>query len=162
MTEIRELKERVDKANTLSQLYDIMLEVNESLQDEHIYLQDNKGILDGGQEAEVRGTIAGLSSIKSYVTERIDVIKKNDEHAQRRLYNIKVLLKAGLAEAQYKTIVDMAHNMSTSQCRESGEKVRELLTSGINAECVHPWSSIVGDGEMSPAKCLKCNKVLTI
>lgn len=29
------------------------------------------------------------------------------------------------------------------------------------AECEHPYASILGDGEMSPAKCLKCGKVLS-
>ncbi len=28
-------------------------------------------------------------------------------------------------------------------------------------ECVHPWADIIGDGEMSPAKCLKCGKILS-
>lgn len=27
-------------------------------------------------------------------------------------------------------------------------------------ECEHPWSSVLGDGEMQPAKCLKCGKIL--
>lgn len=28
-------------------------------------------------------------------------------------------------------------------------------------ECEHPYAFIIGDGEMSPAKCLKCGKVLS-
>ena len=27
--------------------------------------------------------------------------------------------------------------------------------------CVHPWSAVVGDGEMQPAKCLACGKILS-
>ena len=27
-------------------------------------------------------------------------------------------------------------------------------------ECCHPWSSVLGDGETQPAKCLKCGKIL--
>lgn len=30
----------------------------------------------------------------------------------------------------------------------------------LNKECEHPWASVLGDGEMQPAKCLKCGKVL--
>jgi len=131
MTEIRNLKEKVDNASTLSQLYDVMLEVNERLKEEYVYLQENQGIIDASEEAAVKGDIAMLSSVKSYINEKIFVIKKNDEHAQRRLYNIKVLLKAAISDAEYKVIVDMAHNMTTSQCRESREKVRELLTKGL-------------------------------
>lgn len=26
--------------------------------------------------------------------------------------------------------------------------------------CVHPWSSVLGDGEMKPARCLACGKYL--
>jgi hypothetical protein len=26
--------------------------------------------------------------------------------------------------------------------------------------CEHPWASVMGDGEMKPAKCLKCGQYL--
>jgi len=35
--------------------------------------------------------------------------------------------------------------------------LRQPLVSG---ECEHPYHSVLGDGEMQPAKCLKCGKVL--
>lgn len=28
-------------------------------------------------------------------------------------------------------------------------------------ECMHPWADVMGDGNMKPAKCLKCGKVLS-
>ena len=31
----------------------------------------------------------------------------------------------------------------------------------VNATCEHPWSFVIGDGEMQPAKCLKCGKCLS-
>lgn len=30
----------------------------------------------------------------------------------------------------------------------------------VSGECEHPYYSVLGDGEMQPAKCLKCGKVL--
>jgi len=29
-----------------------------------------------------------------------------------------------------------------------------------SGECEHPYHAVLGDGEMQPAKCLKCGKVL--
>lgn len=36
-------------------------------------------------------------------------------------------------------------------------KSRKADVSGM---CEHPWASVMGDGEMKPAKCLKCGKYL--
>ena len=41
--------------------------------------------------------------------------------------------------------------------REILEALRQPPVSG---ECEHPYHSVLGDGEMQPAKCLKCGKVL--
>ena len=41
--------------------------------------------------------------------------------------------------------------------REILEALRQAAVSG---ECEHPYHSIIGDGEMKPAKCLKCGKYL--
>lgn len=30
----------------------------------------------------------------------------------------------------------------------------------VSGECEHPYHSVLGDGEMGPAQCLKCGKVL--
>ena len=30
----------------------------------------------------------------------------------------------------------------------------------VNGMCEHPWASVMGDGEMKPAKCLRCGKYL--
>ena len=35
-----------------------------------------------------------------------------------------------------------------------------LLQPPVSSECEHPYHSVLGDGEMQPAKCLKCGKVL--
>ena len=37
------------------------------------------------------------------------------------------------------------------------EALRQSLVSG---ECEHPYRAVLGDGEMQPAKCLKCGKIL--
>jgi len=37
------------------------------------------------------------------------------------------------------------------------EALRQPPGSG---ECEHPYHAVLGDGEMQPAKCLKCGKVL--
>lgn len=40
------------------------------------------------------------------------------------------------------------------------EQYVELLQPPVSGECEHPYHSVLGDGEMQPAKCLKCGKVL--
>lgn len=37
------------------------------------------------------------------------------------------------------------------------QALRQPLVIG---ECEHPYHAVLGDGEMQPAKCLKCGKVL--
>jgi hypothetical protein len=41
------------------------------------------------------------------------------------------------------------------------DNVKLLNSVDAVAACVHPYASILGDGEMSPAKCLKCGKILS-
>jgi len=41
--------------------------------------------------------------------------------------------------------------------KDQYEQLRQHFVSG---ECEHPYHSVLGDGEMQPAKCLKCGKVL--
>lgn len=36
----------------------------------------------------------------------------------------------------------------------------ELRQEPVSGECEHPYASIIGDGEMKPARCLKCGKYL--
>jgi len=38
--------------------------------------------------------------------------------------------------------------------------IGEYESEVLNKECEHPWSSVLGDGEMQPAKCLKCGETL--
>lgn len=41
------------------------------------------------------------------------------------------------------------------------EAVKEALRiHDVSGICEHPFSSVLGDGEMQPAKCLKCGKIL--
>lgn len=41
------------------------------------------------------------------------------------------------------------------------ETVEEALRQPpVSGECEHPYHAVLGDGEMQPAKCLKCGKVL--
>jgi len=44
---------------------------------------------------------------------------------------------------------------------EHVEKFLSTLPEEKEETCVHPWSSVVGDGEMQPARCLACGKVLS-
>lgn len=40
------------------------------------------------------------------------------------------------------------------------KQVLALRQPPVSGECEHPYHSVLGDGEMQPAKCLKCGKVL--
>ena len=127
----KDIKTKAEAATTLEQLYDVMIEVNEEIQAEHVYLSDNKGQIDGAEESQTKGNIAILNTIKNYTFDKIEQTKKQSDKTQRRLYNIKVLLKAALSDDSYKQIVDMAHNLNTQECRDSGEKTRSIITNGI-------------------------------
>lgn len=132
MKEIRELKQLADNATTLSQLYDVMIDVNERLQDEHIYLSEQGDNLGSADVAQVKGDIAMLATIKSFVGDKIEIAKRVDDKSQKRIYNFKVLMKAALPEEQYKDIVNIAYHASTEECKNSGDRVREII--GIQKE----------------------------
>jgi SHS2 domain-containing protein len=127
MKEIRELKQSVDNATTLSQLYDVMIDVNEMLQEEHIYLSEQGENIGATDVAQIKGDIAMLATIKAYTSDKIEIAKRAEDKAQKRIYNVKVLMKAALPEDKYREIVNMAYHMSTEDCRNSGNKVRELI-----------------------------------
>jgi hypothetical protein len=38
--------------------------------------------------------------------------------------------------------------------------INKTLEKYIQDVCEHPFASVLGDGEMQPAKCLKCGKLL--
>lgn len=41
------------------------------------------------------------------------------------------------------------------------ENVKQALRiHDVSGMCEHPWASVMGDGEMKPAKCLKCGKYI--
>lgn len=44
-----------------------------------------------------------------------------------------------------------------AELEAENQALRQPLVSG---ECEHPYHAVLGDGEMQPAKCLKCGKVL--
>lgn len=46
---------------------------------------------------------------------------------------------------------------TVSQLMEEYAALRQPL---LSDECEHPYHSVLGDGEMQPAKCLKCGKVI--
>lgn len=52
---------------------------------------------------------------------------------------------------------EIGEGMKKSILDSINEALRQPLVSG---ECEHPYHSVLGDGEMQPAKCLKCGKVL--
>lgn len=39
-------------------------------------------------------------------------------------------------------------------------EVKKFRLGDVSSMCEHPWNSVIGDGEMKPAKCLKCGKYL--
>jgi hypothetical protein len=125
--DIRKLKEQVDASSSVAEIYDIMLEVNSKLQEEYIYLSENRGIFDSGQEAEVQGNIAMLTTVRNYANDKIEELKRNVERAHRINYNVKVLLRAAVPDDKFKQIVDMAYNLSTKECKEAGERIKALL-----------------------------------
>jgi hypothetical protein len=45
--------------------------------------------------------------------------------------------------------------------RQIDALIKETLKIHIQEECEHPFDSVLGDGEMQPAKCLKCGKILS-
>ena len=44
--------------------------------------------------------------------------------------------------------------------KESSHELGNCNKPHVSGECEHPYHSVLGDGEMQPAKCLKCGKVL--
>ena len=60
-------------------------------------------------------------------------------------FGIRADLKAGKIE---KHVIDIM------------ERYAALRIHDVSGECEHPWASVMGDGEMKPAKCLKCGKYL--
>ena len=38
--------------------------------------------------------------------------------------------------------------------------VKNCFIPDVSGMCEHPWATVIGDGEMKPAKCLKCGKYL--
>ena len=38
--------------------------------------------------------------------------------------------------------------------------IQALRIHDVSGMCEHPWAFVIGDGEMKPAKCLKCGEYL--
>ena len=64
---------------------------------------------------------------------------------------------------------EIYHRFVQYEWNEIGEGMKKSILDAINealsqppvsGECEHPYHSVLGDGEMQPAKCLKCGKVL--
>lgn len=64
---------------------------------------------------------------------------------------------------------EIYHRFVQYEWNEIGEGMKKSILDAINeallqppisSECEHPYHSVLGDGEMQPAKCLKCGKVL--
>ncbi len=52
---------------------------------------------------------------------------------------------------------------TTELLKEATVAIDEMLKSrkaDVSGMCEHPWASVIGGGEMKPAKCLKCGKYL--
>lgn len=90
-----------------------------------------------------------------------DIIPKGDASIDEKiLENLKAMIEL---HAEIHFAIDAVANdfrndkqSSVVKCCEEANKYIDSL-----AECEHPYASILGDGEMSPAKCLKCGKILS-
>jgi GTP cyclohydrolase I len=52
---------------------------------------------------------------------------------------------------------------TTELLKEATNEIDKMIKSrkaDVSSMCEHPWESIIGDGEMKPAKCLKCGKYI--
>lgn len=67
------------------------------------------------------------------------------------------ILEKWVATGQVKTARGRNHDDLLTLIGQMKVALRQPLVSG---ECEHPYHSVLGDGEMQPAKCLKCGKVL--
>ena len=56
-----------------------------------------------------------------------------------------------------KVLTQWQHTLLENVISIAQTKLRQPPVSG---ECEHPYHAVLGDGEMQPAKCLKCGKVL--
>ena len=71
----------------------------------------------------------------------------NFEQHIKRMKGLRDVYEAGTGQ----------HNILSMLITECEIALRQPPVSG---ECEHPYHSVLGDGEMQPAKCLKCGKVL--
>jgi hypothetical protein len=96
--------------------------------------------------------IAGWRSLK---------FKYMDEIERKTMQDIKDYVKSldrhDNEVYQQNSLLIMSCFSKAIEFIEQNSKLRQPLVSG---ECEHPYHSVLGDGEMQPAKCLKCGKVL--
>ena len=72
------------------------------------------------------------------------------------------MLEDGINDGHYANILDVINvDTSTPFFKEIVQFAKEYASQQPEKECEHPWASILGDGEMQPAKCLKCGKSLS-
>jgi hypothetical protein len=63
----------------------------------------------------------------------------------------------------YPTIPDEEHNglYASDKVKLIAQKFADQFRQpAVSGECEHPYHSVLGDGEIQPAMCLKCGKVL--
>jgi hypothetical protein len=53
------------------------------------------------------------------------------------------------------------HPKVTRLIIQAMEEYAKISQQPLSDVCCHPWASVLGDGEMQPAKCLKCGKSLS-
>lgn len=71
---------------------------------------------------------------------------KFEQHI-KRMKNLQSVYEEGTGQ----------HNILSMLINECEASLRQPPCSG---ECEHPYHAVLGDGEMQPAKCLKCGKIL--
>lgn len=64
-----------------------------------------------------------------------------------------------MQEANYGNGMNTHVKLSTL-VKEAKEVVKNCSTPDVGRTCEHPWAFVIGDGEISPAKCLNCGKEL--
>ena len=90
----------------------------------------------------------------NYELAKLQIIKRN--YMKPEIENLKMWM-SGRSTTGYQRALAMREFEQLLTYVEELEQLRQPPGSG---ECEHPYHAVLGDGEMQPAKCLKCGKVL--
>lgn len=90
--------------------------------------------------------------------------KKLTLYAVAKLSGISIgqLQSVEKAKAAYtaETLIKITNALGIEVLFKDGENSEQVNPIEAESICEHPWASVMGDGEMKPAKCLKCGQYL--